>query len=182
MVDGPMIEHESDIEDLDLALALRRLADASEPPPIDPRREAALMAAFDLSSVAAEQRRRMDKPVRRPYWGMAGLAAAAALLISVLVPIRAGRDGHPSGDSALHKPLLLQSRPVQLEMAPPEFVLVPGAAALPAMESGSLVRMEVPVSMLPSLGLTPPAGSGPVVKADLIVGQDGLTRAVRLID
>lgn len=178
-----MIEHESEIDDLDLALALRRLAHASEPPPIDPRREAALMAAFDLSSVAAEQRRMMDKPVRRPYWGMASLAAAAAVLIAVLVPIRAGRGGHPSGDTALHKPLLLQSRPVQLEMAPPaEFTIVPGAAALPPMESGSLVRMEVPASMLPSLGLTPPAGSGTLVKADLIVGQDGLTRAVRLID
>ena len=83
----------------------------------------------------------------------------------------------------MHKPLLLQSRPVQLEMAPPaEFVLVPGAAALPARESGSLVRMDVPVSMLPSLGLTPPAGSGATVKADVIVGQDGLTRAVRLVD
>jgi hypothetical protein len=169
-----MIEHESDVEDLDLALALRRLADTSEPPPIDPRREAALMAAFDAAHLHA--------PVRRPYWGLAGLAAAAAVLIAVLVPIRAGRGGHPSGDSAVHKPLLLQSRPVQLEMAPPEFVLVPGAAALPAMESGSLVRMDVPVSMLPSLGLTPPAGSGAVVKADLIVGQDGLTRAVRLVD
>lgn len=176
MVDGPMIDHESDIEDLDLALALRRLADASEAPPIDPRREAALMAAFDAST-------HRQAPVRRPYWGMAGLAAAAALLIAVLVPIRAGRGGHPSEDLALHKPLLLQSRPVQLEMAPPaEFTLVPGAAALPAMESGSLVRMDVPVAMLPSLGLTPPVGSGAVVRADLIVGQDGLTRAVRLVD
>jgi len=175
MVDGPMIEHESDIEDLDLALALRRLAAASEPPPLDPRREAALMAAFDSL--------RADAPVRRPFWGMAGLAAAAALLVATLVPIRAGRGGYPSEDSALHKPLLLHSRPVQLEMAPPaEFVLVPGAAALPPMESGSLVRMDVPVSMLPSLGLTPPAGSGAMVKADVIVGQDGLTRAVRLVD
>ena len=83
-----MIEHESEIEDLDLALALRRLADASEPPPIDPRREAALMAAFDLSSVAAEQRTRLDKPVRRPYWGMASLGGAAALLKDLKVQIR----------------------------------------------------------------------------------------------
>ena len=68
-------------------------------------------------------------------------------------------------------------------MAPPaDFVLVPGASALPPLESGTLVRMDVPVSMLPSLGLTPPAGSGAVVRADLIVGQDGLTRAVRLVD
>jgi hypothetical protein len=133
------------------------------------------MAAFDAAHVHA--------PLRTPYWGLAGLAAAAAVLVAVLVPIRAERGGHPSGDTALHKPLLLQSRPVQLEMAPPaEFTLVPGAAALPAMESGSLVRMDVPVAMLPSLGLTPPAGSGAVVRADLIVGQDGVTRAVRLVD
>jgi len=34
----------------------------------------------------------------------------------------------------------------------------------------------MPVAMLPSLGLTPPAASMTKVKADLIVGQDGLTR------
>jgi hypothetical protein len=62
-------------------------------------------------------------------------------------------------------------------------VMVPGAAGLPAMESGSLVRMDVPVSMLPALGLTPPqANRTTSVKADLIVGQDGLTRAARLVN
>ena len=69
-----MIEHESDIEDLDLALALRRLADASEPPPIDPRREAALMAAYDAGHA--------HTPVRRPYWGMAGLAGRRCRVVS----------------------------------------------------------------------------------------------------
>ena len=54
-----MIDDTDDIEDLDLALALRRLADASEPPPIDPRREAALMAAFDA---ARHARSRCDGP------------------------------------------------------------------------------------------------------------------------
>src|SRR3954467_13039550 len=110
-----------DIDDLDLALALRRLADASEPPPIDPRREAALMAAFDAAAVA-------PPAVRRPYWGMAGLAAAAGVLIAVgLPPVGAGRYGsHPPPPA---------TRGVQAsgaEVQPPsEFVLVPGAAALP---------------------------------------------------
>jgi hypothetical protein len=166
---------DSDIEDLDLALALRRLADASEPPPIDPRREAALMAAFDASRHAI--------PMRRPYWAMAGLAAAAALLIAVTLPARAGRHGSPQDGTAMHKPLPSSSRGVQPDPLPPmEFVLVPGAAGLPPMESGSLVRMEIPVSMLPSLGLTPPAASVAAVRADVIVGQDGLKRAVRLVD
>jgi len=65
---------------------------------------------------------------------------------------------------------------------PNDFVIVPGADRLPRMESGSLVRMDLPVSMLPSLGVAPPAGRMTVVTADLIVAQDGLPRAVRLVN
>jgi hypothetical protein len=37
--------------------------------------------------------------------------------------------------------------------------------------------------MLPSLGLTPPqTNSATSVQADVIVGQDGLTRAARLVN
>ena len=60
--------------------------------------------------------------------------------------------------------------------------MVPGAAGLPPMESGTLVRMEVPVAMLPSLGVTPPSGRATTVTADLVVAQDGLPRAVRLVN
>ena len=166
-----------DIEDLDLALALRRLADASEPPPIDPRREAALLAAFD-AAVRARSRPYAPGPTSvssRPVWGMVALASAAAMLIAtVLVPIRVGRHGLPSAPSS--------GRDVQLEAPIGEFVIVPGAAGLPPLESGSLVRIDLPVAMLPSLGLAPPAGSKNAVRADLIIGQDGLTRAVRLVD
>lgn len=170
-----------DIEDLDLALALRRLADASEPPPIDPRREAALMAAFDRAALA-------PAVVHRPYWGMAGLAATAALLIAVgVAPVRTGRHGSvpppPVRDARVSGAEGSTAEASIDDPQPPsEFVLVPGAAALPRMESGSLVRMDVPVSMLPSLGIAPPASSVTRVRADLIVGQDGLTRAVRLVD
>lgn len=176
-----MSEHDKNIDDLDLALALRRLADAVDVPAIDSQREAALMAAFDA---AAAQR---PGPRSRPlvYWGMAGLTAAAALLIAVgLAPVRAGRYGAPlDGNPGLHKPLSSSLRGAPLEPQPPnEFVIVPGAAALPPMESGELVRMDVPVSLLPALGVVPPATTVARIKADLIVGQDGLPRAVRLVD
>lgn len=159
-----MSEYNDNIDDLDLALALRRLAGAASVPAVDPARETALMAAFDASV-----RRSTHAPrgaVRRPYWGMAGLATAAALLIGVAlshspVPSSAGRGVQPEAG---------------------EFVIVPGAASLPPMESGSLVRMDLPVSMLPSLGVTPPGGHATVVKAELIFGQDGLPRAVRLLN
>lgn len=178
-----MNEHERDVDDLDLALALRRLADTAEVPPVDGRREAALLAAFDAAVAEGAATRRSS---RLPYWGMAGLATAAALLIGIgLAPVRAGRHGTPTGgEQATHKPLPSSSlRGVQLEPQPPnEFVMVPGAAALPPMESGSLVRMDVPVAMLPSLGFAPPANLVTRVRADVIVGQDGLARAVRLVD
>ena len=178
------MEHHDNIDDLDLALALRRLADTVDVPPIDPRREAALMAAFDAA--AGGVRRTAPSQSRRiASWGMAGLATAAALLFAVgLAPVRAGRHGTPSGgNSALHKPLSSSLRGAPLEPQPPsDFVIVPGAAALPPMESGELVRMDVEVSLLATLGVAPPANRAARVRADVIVGQDGLPRAVRLVN
>jgi hypothetical protein len=176
-----MTDYEDDIDDRDLALALRRLAAGTVVPPADPRREAALMAAFD----AAQVQRPAPRTARLAYWGMGGLATAAAMLIAVgLAPVRAGRHGTPNGGTmATHGPASSSSRDVPLDQPPAgEFVLVPGAASLPRMESGSLVRMDVPVSMLPALGITPPANRIANVRADVIVGQDGLARAVRLVD
>jgi hypothetical protein len=171
-----------DIDDLDLALALRRLADSVHVPPIESQREAALMAAFDAAVVHGAVPRRAR---RVTYWGMAALATAATLLIAVgLAPARAGRYGAPQGGNpVLHKPLSSSLRSAPLEPQPPsEFIIVPGAAALPPMESGELVRMDVPVSLLPALGLVPPANPVARVRADVVVAQDGLPRAVRLVN
>jgi hypothetical protein len=172
-----MNEHEGNVDDLELALALRRLADSSEVPPQDPARAAALMAAFDAAQAA-----RARVPQGRHYWGMAGLAAAATVLIAVgLWPGLTGRHHSSNDATASHKPV--SSRGVRSEPQPPsDFVTVPGAAALPPMESGSLVRMDLPVSLLPSLGVMPPSTSAGKVWADLIFGQDGLPRAVRLVN
>jgi hypothetical protein len=153
--------------DRDVRQALQRLRDAAVVPPAEPSREAALMAAFDGAHARPPAARR-----RTPFWYMAGLAAAAAILIAV---------GIGPGSTGRHGPLASLPRDVQLE--PSEFVMVPGAASLPPMESGTLVRMEVPVSLLPSYGVTPPAaGRVTVVTADVVVAQDGLPRAVRLVN
>jgi hypothetical protein len=166
-----------------VAHALRRLKGAAQVPPADPARDAALMAAFDAAHAGVAVRRRRDG------WYLAGFAAAAAVLIAAgLSTASAGRHTPPAGAAAAsHRPL--PARDVQLE-PPSEFIIVPGAAALPRMESGTLVRMDLPVSMLPSLGVTPPpelqlrliASRATVVTADLIVAQDGLPRAVRLVN
>src|SRR3989442_779946 len=62
-----------------------------------------------------------------------------------------------------------------------EFVRWPGASALPAFESGQLVRMDLPASVVLSLGLVPTGSQTGVIRADVLVGQDGFARAVRLV-
>jgi hypothetical protein len=63
-----------------------------------------------------------------------------------------------------------------------EFMTLPGAAGLPDLESGSVVRIAVPVGALPEYGLDiVQGGSKTTVDADVLVGQDGLARAIRLV-
>jgi len=163
-----------------VADALRALKQAAAVvPPPDPARASALFDAFDAAHAGGGSKR-----ARRDYWYLGGFAAAAVLfLVASLTGIRAGRQGRTDGAHGV----LASSRPSsQLPsssgVVPPlDFVIVPGAAELPRMESGTLVRMDVPVSMLPSLGVTPPPGQARAVTADFIVAQDGLPRAVRLV-
>jgi hypothetical protein len=62
------------------------------------------------------------------------------------------------------------------------FVPLPAAVGLPDFESGEIVRMELPVTSLPAYGLeiAPDARQSPV-EADVLVGQDGQARAIRLV-
>jgi len=175
------MERDDEPIERDLADALRRLSAAAVVPPADEAREAALMAAFDreYASTPALSERSESKGRRRDYWHLAAFAAAAALLIAAgLRPVLTGRRGTPPSGPAAHTPAV--PRDVRLE-PPSEFVIVPGAAGLPPMESGTLVRVDVPVALLPSFGVAPPAGHSTTVTADFVVAQDGLPRAVRVV-
>ena len=62
-----------------------------------------------------------------------------------------------------------------------EFVALPAAFALPELESGRIVRMEVPLAMLPAYGLEfVPDATPSAVQAEFLIGQDGVPRAIRL--
>ena len=145
----------------DLAAALRQLAQSTEVPAHDPDRERALLEAFDAAQLETRA-----PAARAGVWRPA--LAAALLLAATMAWIIVGRSGRPP------------AAPAVAPLTTTEFVLWPGAAELPTFESGHLMRMEVPVSALPSLGLVPPATHAAVVQADVLVGQDGLPRAVRL--
>jgi anti-sigma factor RsiW len=65
---------------------------------------------------------------------------------------------------------------------PVGFVALPGAAGLPDFESGQIIRMEIPLTSLPTYGIEiQPDAQGSPVEADLLVGQDGQARAIRLV-
>lgn len=163
-----MTMRQRDSDDRDLLLALRRLAEGTPVPPVDPSREEALLRAFD----AARQQPRHGAAA---YWWMAAVAAAAAVLIAVgVAPLRKT----PRTIAPVNTAMDAAGAPRQL---PGEFIPWPGARDLPPLESGQLVRIDLPVSMLPSLGIVPPPSHVRAVKADLVVGQDGLARAVRLV-
>lgn len=46
---------------------------------------------------------------------------------------------------------------------------------------GDVVRLELPASSLPMMGMASDNRSGPV-RADVVVGEDGIARAIRLVD
>jgi hypothetical protein len=67
-------------------------------------------------------------------------------------------------------------------VTPSGFVDLPWTAGLPAFESGEIVRMDVPVASLPAYGIDISSGTGKgPVEADVLIGQDGFARAIRLV-
>jgi hypothetical protein len=153
--------HPERAEGQDLVDALRRLAQDIEAPPINPQAERALLEAFDRARALQEApaRRRLLRP--RDAAALLALAATLALVV-------VSRSGRAPASPAI------------APLTTTEFVIWPGAAELPRFESGHLMRMELPVSALPSLGLVPPSSREVTVHADVLVGQDGFPRAVRL--
>ena len=144
----------------------------TEVPDLDRRREVQLLAAFDAAG-------RRGRTSRGHWWWLTGLAGATtALILVALGPAARGRVA-PGTDRT---PVAQTGGGRSEAQMVGDFVPWPGAIGLPRLDSGELLRVELPISMLPSLGLRPPVSRRQVVSADLLVGQDGLTRAVRLVD
>ncbi len=90
-------------------------------------------------------------------------------------------DRMAAGHSA--RPARHASRPaVSPPIQPVGFVPIPSAAGLPEFESGQIVRLGIPVTALPNYGVEIPPGSVSAIQADLLVGQDGQPRAIRLVN
>ena len=143
------------------------------------------------------------QPVRAGRWKMAGIAgvAAAAAVAFLWLPRPASQPlvvkqaaaqvvsiaaVAPQATEAPRRPH--RSRPRRLHAIPAEpetasgFVDIPYAAPLEPTERAELVHVNMPVAALAAWGLPLPAvDPGLRVNADLVLGENGLARAVRLV-
>jgi hypothetical protein len=140
---------------------LRALASSTREQGASPRVEAAVLARMaDVTGAGAAA-------VRSSHGRWFPLAAAATLVL-------ASASGTWVASRA--------ERPRPATIQPAGFVEIPGASVLPPLESGSIIRLALPVGALPQYGLAIPGDviSGQV-EADLLVAQDGVPRAIRLV-
>jgi hypothetical protein len=142
----------SDIRD-----CLRALAEAA-PQDAGPSVEQRLLVCF---------RERRDNRKRWKY--LAGMAASVALAVGLYLTARHSRSSFPR--------------------VSPEDYQTFGFIALPYGQSGVpleqpvIVRVNIPVSELGMMGVQfTPTNAGERVRADLLVGQDGVARAVRFVE
>jgi anti-sigma factor RsiW len=172
-----------------MSVALRRLAAERVRPSGDQNEdERVLLAAFDA---ARAQPRRVGTSVRLPLAATVVIAAGLSMGWMYERNARLQLPTAPVAPLAV-VPLAVVRPPSLVAVAPPAaqtaaekqwtpFVVLAGASGLPRFESGELIRIDIPESALPALGLWPPQSHGGAIQADVLVGQDGLARAVRLV-
>jgi hypothetical protein len=145
-------------DDRELLENLRALA--MDGPQAAPERvERQLLAAF---------RKRSRQRRLRVWMSLSGAAAIAAGLALWLWVREAPRPAAPV--------------PAQMEEeADASFYPLPEAEALPEVENAMVVRVQLPVSSLRSMGFPVDEERSDEVQAELLLGQDGLARGVRLV-
>ncbi|MBI3678866.1 MAG: hypothetical protein HY235_00420 [Acidobacteria bacterium] len=127
------------------------------------RREVAAPAAVETAVVAAFRGRKQKFLKRWPAWAAVPIAAAA-LLIAVLL----WRSDKPQ-----------PAAPVEMVT---EFVPLRYGKPLEPGEPIQLIRIQVPQAELLRLGMPVAPDSGArLVKADVVLGEDGLAKAIRFV-
>jgi hypothetical protein len=158
-------------DDRSLTAALRAVAADEEALGASSHVEARLLA--EVQAIARARQRRAN---------VLGLAAAAVLFLGIAVPgwystqflqtRRAAPADHQAAVVAV-----AATREVTTAFFPLQYSNVPAPGA-------HLIRLQVPRSALASFGITSfnaPDDTSPTVLADVVVGDDGLARAVRFV-
>ena len=159
-----------------LLKGLRALA-AMEPRQASPRVEQTLRATF---RARAERKRRSVLG-----WSAAGFVAIAAAIVVLLLARFPRSRGVESPQVVSKAPAAsmagVQNAVVRTDELAGSFYPLAEADELPPVETTLVVRVQLPVSSLELMGfpVDEDAGAEPV-QAEVLLGQDGLARGVRL--
>jgi hypothetical protein len=168
-----------------LALGLRRLAADWRSVEAPARLESKLTAAF-LGQAGLT----VFGPPARWWVPLATWAAAAAAMLALAMFLVRDRQVAPAHRTISNRvQLAVVEPPADLETlgdssdAESDFIPMPNAARIEPNEDLNLVRVEVPRSAMIALGyaVSEDRASEPV-EAEVILGADGLARAVRFFD
>jgi hypothetical protein len=154
-------------DDRILSEALRAIAEEDRRVGASPHVRQRLL--IDLESIARGRRARV--------W-IGQLAVAAALVTAVVLPVwYAALGPSDEGERTRGERVVGTVREEATEFFPLPYSEVPAPG-------GYMVRMQVPRSALTSFGVTgfgAPGDASPTVLADVLVGGDGVARAVRFV-
>jgi hypothetical protein len=192
-----------------LSAGLRAVAAAAEQSDVSPEIQARLMAAFAVERVRPVARPSLPAARWLPVAAAAVLCVAAAAWwlarprpvdppaaqVARVAPSPPLAVAHPAAgvdpttvarSEGVSAPAARRGRPAARRVAPAPvqavgFVPIPSAAGLPDFESGEIVRMGIEITALPNYGLEIPSGAQSAIQADLLIGQDGQARAIRLV-
>jgi hypothetical protein len=137
--------------------------------------------AYIEEGLRAQFRRRNRRRALLTWVPAFSFAAAAGIALLVWAQINPGKKMTAAPATAA---VALQSAvPATEEDTDTSFYPLPEAEALPAVENAMVVRVQLPVSSLQLMGVpVSEERAGASVQAELLLGQDGLARAVRLAE
>lgn len=173
-----------------LASALEAVAQDSADLGAPARLEPVLISAFREHRRSLERKQHRQRRTRLRWLEWSALAAAAAVLLAIGAWnfSRPRVNGTKTNASVVTSPTTSNTNgaaPVETAIAEDsnsDFVPVPYGESLSADDPGLVVRVSLTRSALGSLGYpVDEVHAGDVVQADLLVGEDGLPRAVRLV-
>lgn len=107
---------------------------------------------------------------RKRWVYVVGAATSAVAVVVLCLVLWHNRNSQPGAS------------PVTVDQMSGFITLPYGQSGVP-LEQPVIVRVDIPVSQLGAMGMPPrPQGAHEKVRADLLVGQDGVARAVRFVE
>lgn len=166
--------------------ALRELREERRSVSAPPTVEAAVFAEF--------RRTRRKTRVAWWVWLVPAVAAAAIVLLMRPAPVSAPPSPPVVAAKVQPPPIVETVEPVAIapvrksapkRAAPREvytaFHAVPGGDPFAPFDRGQLVRVQLPRTAMSYFGLPVNPARGELVKADVVLGEDGMARAIRFV-